>query len=347
MNSLLKRQIRKYLPKELDSNKDLDVFLDAVNRSYNTSDEKFIMLQRATFISADELYDSSKKLIQETNSQKKVIEKLKNVITTLNIDDLDQDSALKSSDSLKLVDFIDLHTKKIIKINQQKDKLLNNLEIKNRELNDYAHMISHDLKSSLQSIEALIYWLKEDYDAVLDEPGKETIALIRHNLYKIDTLVNAISIYANIGKVDKKYQNIDIDVIVKISLTKISIPENIDISIPKKLPIINGNQFNLEQLFINLISNAIKFNDKEHKKVEIGFVEEQFFWKFYVKDNGNGIEEKYYDKIYTAFSKLENDYKSVGIGLSIVKKITEAYNGKVWVESGLGVGSTFYFTLNK
>jgi len=347
MNSLLKRQIRKYLPEELKHNKDLEVFLDAINRSYNTSDEQFGMLQRATSISADELFEASKKLIEETNSQRIVIQKLKNVIDTLNVYDLEQDKPLESSDSLKLVDFINDQTKEILKINQQKDKLLNSLEIQNRELNDYAHMISHDLKSPLQSIETLIYWLRDDYKFVLDANGKETIELIRKNIYKIDTLVNAISKYAKIGKIGRKHQNLDLEVLVKKSLEKIPISENIAISIPENLPNIKGDHYRLEQLFESIIYNAIKFNDKKYKKVEIGFSEENDFWKFFITDNGNGIEEKYFDKIFIAFSKLENDDTSVGIGLSIAKKIVEAYHGKIWLESEISVGSTFYFTLKK
>jgi light-regulated signal transduction histidine kinase (bacteriophytochrome) len=347
MNSLLKRQIRKYLPKEFQSNKELELFLDAVNRSYNTSDDKFVMLQRATSISADELFEASKKLLQETNSQRKVIGKLKNVIDTLNVYDLEQEEPKESSDSLKLVDFIDDQTKEILKINQQKDILLHNLEIQNRELNDYAHMISHDLKSPLQGIEALTNWLIDDYSHVLDAKGKETIELIRQNIYKIDTLVNAVSKYAKIGKISKKHKNLDLEVLVKKSLKQIPISENSSIHIPKKLPTIKGDQYRLEQLFVSLINNAIKHNDKKDKKVEIGFLEKKDFWEFYINDNGNGIEEKYFDKVFIAFSKLESDDSSVGIGLSIAKKIVEAYHGNIWLESEPGIGSTFYFTLKK
>ena len=134
MNSLLKRQIRKYLPKELHSNKELEVFLEAINKSYNTSDEQFAMLQRATAISSEELFDSNQQLKQESEAQKEVIDKLKNVIKTLNFYDIDHDKNLEDFDSLKLANFIDNQTKEIIKINKQKDKLLTNLERQNQEL---------------------------------------------------------------------------------------------------------------------------------------------------------------------------------------------------------------------
>ena len=117
--------------------------------------------------------------------------------------------------------------------------------------------------------------------------------------------------------------------------------------IPKKLPNIKGDDKRIEQLFLNLIDNSIKFNDKKNVKIEIGFSENTDFWKFYIKDNGKGIEEKYFQKTFIAFFKLENDYKSAGIGLSIVKKIIDLYEGDIWIESKLKEGSTFHFTIKK
>lgn len=347
MNSLLKRQIIKYLPKNLQSNKELDGFLDAIERSYTTSDEQFLMLQRATKISSEELFEANKKLEEETNSQRKIIVKLKSVMDTLKFYELEQDNPLENSGSLKLVDFIDNQTKEILKINQQKDILLKDLERQNLELNEYAHMIFHDLKSPLQSVEALTVWLKEDYDAVLDDEGKEIIIQIRQQVEKIDTIVKAISTYANIETIENKKLDIDIDFILSNFISDVKNSNNLEILIPRKLPIIQGSLRNLEQLFKNLLSNAIKFNDKENKKIEIGFTEQNNFWQFYIKDNGKGIEEKYFDKIFTAFFKLNNDYESVGIGLSIVKKIVEAYSGEIKLESKVNVGTTFYLTLKK
>jgi light-regulated signal transduction histidine kinase (bacteriophytochrome) len=347
MNSLLKRQIRKYLPKDLQSNKELETFLDAVGRSYTTADNQFAMLQRATKISSEELFDANEKLKEETNSQRKVIEKLKSVIDTLKFYGLEQNNPIENSDSLKLVDFIDNQTKEIIKINQQKDSLLKSLEQQNQELNDYTHMISHDLKTPIQNIEALSVWLKEDSEKVLDNEAKERIELIRENTQKIDTLVRAIHKYSTIDKEKQKRYNLDLDKLLKTILKEFNLPENINVHIPKKLPNIKGDKNRMEQLFVNLIDNAIKFNDKENIQIEVGFSDEDTFWKFYVKDNGKGIDKKYFHKIFIAFSKLENDYKSAGIGLSIVKKIIDVYKGNIWIESQLKIGSIFYFTIKK
>ena len=111
--------------------------------------------------------------------------------------------------------------------------------------------------------------------------------------------------------------------------------------------LIKGDKYRLQQLFQNLITNAINYNDKEKGIIEIGFADQNDFWQFYVKDNGKGIAETYFNKIFKTFQKLENNPISTGIGLSIVKKIIDLYGGKIWLESSLGIGTTFYFTLKK
>lgn len=348
MNSLLKRQLRKYLPKELQSNKDLEVFLDAVNKSYDTSDDQFVMLQRAASISSEELFESNKQLRQESKSQKEIIDKLNNVINTLKFYKLDEVKNLESSDSLKLVDFIDNQTKEIIEINKQKDRLVASLEQQNQELNDYAHMVSHDLKSPLQSIDALTTWIEEDYFQDLGDGGREIVNLIKENVEKMDTLIQGILEYSTIGKMEKKIYEVDLNILLEDLIVAIDNPEDIEISVPENLPIIHGDQHRLELLFHHLIHNAIKFNNKgEEGLIEINFSDEGNFWKFTVKDNGKGIEKSYFDKIFIAFQKLENDYKSTGIGLSIVKKIVEAYKGKISLESIPNIQTTFTFTLKK
>ncbi|WP_299060858.1 ATP-binding protein [uncultured Polaribacter sp.] len=347
MNSLLKRQIRKFLPKELQSNEELKEFLEAIDGSYTVSDEQFAMLQRATTISSEELFEANKKLQKETTAQKKIIHKLEGVIDKLQFYDLKNDRPKESKDSLKLVDFIDNQTNEIIKINQQKDILLKSLEQQNRELNDYAQMVSHDLKSPLQSIDALTSWVLQDYSSILDSAGKENLQLIRENVEKMDTLVKGILQYSTIGKFEKEVYNVNIDSLVSEILIHRQKSNTITVNIPNKLPTIKGNRFRLEQLFTHLIDNAIKFNKKEVITIEIGFKEDHDFWNFFIKDNGNGIAEKYFDKIFVAFQKIEDDFKSSGIGLSIVKKIIEVCKGKIYVESIPDVGSTFYFSIKK
>lgn len=348
MNPLIKRQLRKYLNPSLQENEEVKSLVEAVSKSYNTSEEQFSMLQRATAISSEELYQANERLRKESKSQKEVIEKLKNVISTLNSYDLtEENDEISELDSSKLVDVIDNQTKEILQINKQRDRLLENLERRNKELNEYTHLVTHDLKSPLQSIDALTFWLRDDYREALGEDGREKINLIRENVEKMDELVKGIAKYSTIGKLIKDTYEVDLNKIVNKVLKKVSIPQNITVSIPEILPIVQGDNFRLEELFFSIIDNAVKFNDKEEGEITIDFTDTKDFWEFNIKDNGKGMEEQYFEKIFLAFQKLENDYKSAGIGLSIVKKIIEQYEGKIWIESELTKGTTFYFTLKK
>ncbi|MEM6719874.1 MAG: ATP-binding protein [Bacteroidota bacterium] len=349
MNPLLKRQLRKYVSQDLQNHPEMERFLDAVNRSYNTSNEQFAMLQRATAISSEELFEANEQLRKESDAQKEIIQKLKNVIDTLKSYELTDGEPNENleSDSLRLVDLIDNQTKEILQINQQRDKLLANLERQNQELNNYTHLVSHDLKSPLQSIDALSSWLKDDYENLLDENGKETIRLIRNNVEKMDRLVNGILKYSTIGTISHNFYKVNLNQTVQKIIDFMDIPEHFTVSIPQDLPIVTADNFRMEELFRNLLRNAIKFNDKPQGEITIGYADKGEFWEFYVKDNGKGIEAKYFDKVFEAFQKLENHYKSTGIGLSIVKKIIELYHGEIWIESTPNLGTTFYFTLKK
>ncbi|MDT0558976.1 ATP-binding protein [Ichthyenterobacterium sp. W332] len=235
---------------------------------------------------------------------------------------------------------------KACKAFKEQEQLLHNLEIQNQELSDYAHMVSHDLKSPLRSIDTLTAWLKEDYSDQLDTSGKKQIDTIRGSVEKMDTLINGILDYSTIGKDQPESYKVDLNVLLKDVLKMIEIPDHVSIKLPE-LPSVFGDKYRLQQLFQNLLSNAIKYNDKADGHIEVGFEDKQPFWEFYIKDNGKGIDAVYFNKIFKAFEKLENNRESSGIGLSIVKKIVDLYGGKIWLTSELGKGTTFFFTLKK
>lgn len=347
MNSLLKRQIRKFLSEALKENKDLEAFLNAIDLSYNNFDDQFSMIQRAMKISSEELFEANRKLQRETKEQKELIDKLKNVINRLKFFDSNSESKEdKELNGKELVDFIENQAKEIVKINNQREILLKELEYQNQELSDYAHMVSHDLKSPLRSIDSLTAWLNEDYNDKIDENGKQSLDLIRSNVYKMDALINGILEYSTIGKSRVEVYDVNIDKLIDDISESLHKPDHFSI-IKNNLPVIKGDKYRLKQLFQNLITNALSYNDKEKGIIEIGFKEQREFWEFYVKDNGKGINEKYFNKIFKIFEKLEINHKSTGIGLSIVKKIVNAYGGKIWVKSEISKGTTFYFTLKK
>ena len=349
MNSLLKRQIRKYLNEgELDAN--LEPFIDAVNKSYNNYDEHFDMLQRAMSISSEELFSANQKLHKEAKAQQKLIDKLKSVINTLKVYDLSETDKTDDGGELSglhLVNFLDSQTKDIIEINAQREQVLQKLAQQNQELSDYAHMVSHDLKSPLRSIDSLTAWLKEDYKDKIDDEGNTHLNLIRNNVEKMDKLISGILDYTTISKNKSDFYDVDVNKLIDNIIEAIAVPDHITIRKTTTLPLISGDKFRLQQLFQNLIDNAIKYNDKESGVIEIGCEAQNDFWKFTIQDNGKGIEQMYFDKIFKTFEKLENNPNSTGIGLSIVKKIVDVYGGKIWLESELGTGTTFYFTLKK
>lgn len=348
MNSLLRRQLRKYLTDDLKSNSGLEEFLDAVDRSYSNFDEQLAMQQRAMTISSDELYRANQQLRDEAKAQNEVIDKLKHIIETLKFYNLPDGEKTDNIDldGSKLVDFIDNQTKEIVEINKQREQLLEELAYQNQELSDYAHMVSHDLKSPLRSIDTLTAWLKEDYADQLDDNGKAQINTIRTSVEKMDTLINGILEYSTIGKTSIDVYDVDLNLLTDDIIKIIEVPDHINIEKPS-LPVIKGDKYRLQQLFQNLISNAIAYNDKDQGKIEIGITDKDQFWEFYVKDNGKGIEEVYFEKIFKTFQKLENNQESTGIGLSVVKKIVELYGGDIWLTSELGKGTTFHFTLKK
>lgn len=349
MNSLLKRQIRKYLNKDLANSKELEAFISAVNHSYNNFDEQFIMLQRAMTISSDELFKANQSLQKKTEAQKKVISKLNSAFETLKSkkQSNEKEIDLKDLDGLKLAEFINEQAQKVVEVNQQREKLLEELSYQNQELNDYAHMISHDLKTPLRSIDTLIVWLYDDNQKVFNQSDRETIYQIRNNVEKMELLINGILEYSTIGKSQAGKYNVDVNYAINEILGRLNIPSNITIVKKEEFPLIKADMYRIQQVFQNLISNAINFNDKKKGLVEIGFENLDNYWQFYVKDNGQGIEPQYFDKIFKTFQKLENKVGSIGMGLSVVKKIVNMYDGEVWVESEIGKGSTFFFTIKK
>ena len=125
------------------------------------------------------------------------------------------------------------------------------------------------------------------------------------------------------------------------------IPEHIEIKLVNTLPVVKGDKTKLQQVFQNLVSNAIKFSDKDKGIIEIDFLSKKDHYQFSIKDNGIGIEKKFHDKIFKIFHVLNKSKDSTGIGLSIVKKIINLHEGEIWLKSQPKIGSTFYFTLKK
>ena len=340
MHSLLKRQIDKKLVGGLN---DLDVFLVAINDSYQNYESQIEMLQRAMKISSDELFEANKKLRDEAESLKELNKNLQSILDSMS---LGQGFAT-TNEIFDSSEYIKQQSIEIVKINKQREELLFSLEKQNTALNEYAHMVSHDLKAPLRSIDTLINWFIQDNESLMNEANLKSLNRILLNVEKMDSLIKGILNYSSIENQTHEERIIDVNVVLNDFLKTVDIPKNASVKVITKLPTLKGNDFRLKQLFQNLIQNALKYNDKEFIEIEISCIEKDQEYLFQIKDNGIGIPKAYQQKIFDIFSKLQNDDNSSGIGLSIVKKIIEFYNGQIWLKSQEGIGTTFYFTIAK
>jgi len=247
---------------------------------------------------------------------------------------------------------IDNLNREILQRNQAEQKqaeLLKKVESANKELTDFAYVVSHDLKAPLRGIKTLASWISTDYADKLDQNGKEQMNLLLSRVDRMHNLIDGILQYSRIGRVEEKKVQVNLNELVAEVVDMVAPPQNIAITVENELPVIEFERTRIMQVFQNLLSNAIKFMDKLEGHVRIGCVEEDGFWKFTVADNGPGIEEKYFEKIFEMFQTLapRDDVESTGVGLTVAKKIVELYGGRIWLQSKVGEGSTFLFTLPK
>jgi light-regulated signal transduction histidine kinase (bacteriophytochrome) len=262
---------------------------------------------------------------------------------------------------------LELRTRIIGIVLQKADELaiLNTeLERSNIELDSFAYVASHDLKEPLRGIHNYSTFLIEDYGEQLGEDGTHKLATLMRLTQRMEDLINSLLHYSRFGRAELLFQPVDLEEVVEgvLDVIKISQPVPVDFRIPRPLPTVQCDRTQVTELFTNLISNAIKYNDQELKWVEIGYIlPEEVNQKlpeslnlnpaqtvFFVKDNGIGIRAKHLETIFKIFKRLHpaSQYGGgTGAGLTIAKKIVERHGGNIAVESTFGEGSTFYFTL--
>ncbi|MHA7056316.1 sensor histidine kinase [Aquimarina sp. M1] len=350
MNPLLKRQIRKNLPDHLKGNPDLEIFLDAINKSYATYEEQFVMLQRAMSISSKELFDANVKLREEADQQRLVITSLNDATKALRSISYKKETANtgehKELTGLELASLIEQQATQISNFEKQRAKILKDLEKSNEELSNYAQIVSHDLKSPLRNVSALVSWIKED-SADMNGTVLSHIDHIQGNLEKMENLIGGILEYSLIDKKEQSEVVVDLNIVIKDTIDSIHAPDSIGFTVDTVFPTLKKDPYRLRQLFQNLISNAVQSIQTKQGEIHVGAEDKEEYWQFYVKDNGSGIEDRYYKKIFEIFQSVDKEKKSTGIGLSIVKKVIDLYEGEIWLNSEVGVGTTFYFTLKK
>jgi signal transduction histidine kinase len=223
------------------------------------------------------------------------------------------------------------------------------LETANRELQDFAYIVSHDLKAPLRAISQLASWIAEDHQDTLTDDGQEQLDLLLNRVRRMHSLIEGILQYSRIGRVKETVVAIHVSDILTEVVDFIGVPDSVKVIFDSDLPIIWAERVRIFQLFQNLLSNSVKFMDKADGLILISCEEQDDFYHFSVADNGPGIKEEYFEKIFQIFQCLapRDEYESTGIGLSLVKKIVGLYNGKVWVESIVGRGTVFHFSLDK
>ncbi len=229
------------------------------------------------------------------------------------------------------------------------DELLKKVDNINKELKEFTYIVSHDLKSPLRGIKTLANWVLSDCADKLSDESKEQMNLLLERVERMHNLIEGALQYSRAGQANGKRVQINLNNFIREIIDMVVPPENITITIEDELPIIECEEIHAMQIFQNLLSNAIKYMDKPQGRIKIGCVEQDGFWKFSVADNGPGIEEKHFERIFKIFQALPTsaDFEGTGVGLTVVKKLVGLYQGEIWVESKLGEGSTFFFTLQK
>jgi len=223
------------------------------------------------------------------------------------------------------------------------------LKKSNEELEQYAYVVSHDLREPLRGISSYLNFLKEDYLENLDDNGQMFINEALKELLRLNGMIEAILNFSKLTKELKELAPVDCQLVYNKALSnlRISIEESGAIIKCDELPTINGDDHLLLQLFQNLIGNAIKYRAKESPIIHVTVNRRQDECIFCIEDNGIGISPSKFDKIFVIFQRLhhQKEYSGTGIGLSICKKIVEHHRGKIWVEPGKEKGSIFKFTL--
>jgi chemotaxis family two-component system sensor kinase Cph1 len=230
-------------------------------------------------------------------------------------------------------------------------KLAEELKRSNAELQQFAYVASHDLQEPLNQVISYVQLLEMRYQDQLDNKAKDFIGFAVDGVTQMQQLIDDLLAYSRLGSRAKEFAPTDLNKILQRVLTnlQIKIEDSQAVINYNSLPIVYGDDTQLMQLWQNLITNALKFKSNQPPEINIRIEEQDKFWLFSIQDNGIGMEQKFSERIFVIFQRLhtKDEYPGTGIGLTICKKIVERHGGKIWVESELNQGSTFYFTIAK
>ena len=224
------------------------------------------------------------------------------------------------------------------------------LEFANKELESFTYSVSHDLRAPLRSINGFARFLIEDYSDKIDEEGKRFIMTIRENATTMDQLISDMLNLSNVSRTSINQSRVSMGDVARSMYQEVATDKEkkeFHLTI-HKMPPVNCDPSLIKQVWQNLISNALKYSSRaEVKKIIIGAEENEEEARFYIKDHGAGFDDKYKHKLFGVFYRLhrEKEFKGTGVGLAIVHRIINRHGGKVWADSKINEGATFYFSL--
>jgi len=220
------------------------------------------------------------------------------------------------------------------------------LERSNRELDQFAYVTSHDLKAPLRAIANLSQWIEEDIGEQLEGDTRKQMDLLRGRVNRMEDLIEGILQYSRLGRVAVDIETVDVGELLAETIDTLAPPEGFIIEVGSDMPILETAKIRLSQVFANLISNAIKYHDREDGHIQVSVTDAGEFYEFTVADDGPGIAPEYHDKVFQIFQTLiaKDTRESTGVGLTLVKKIVEDQGGTIELESETGQGADFRFT---
>ncbi len=242
-----------------------------------------------------------------------------------------------------VIAFSDITTRR--RAERERERLIAALARSNRELDQFAYVASHDLKAPLRGIANLSQWIEEDLGEGVPPDVAEKMTLVRGRVQRLEALIDGILQYSRAGRVRTAVEEVDVDALLHEIVELLAPPPEVSVTIGPNMPVISTERTPLQQVFMNLINNAIKYNKRPGATVNISVRDAGGYYAFSVADNGPGIEPQYHERIFGIFQTLESRDKveGTGIGLSVVKKTVELHGGSITVDSALGEGATFTF----
>lgn len=226
-------------------------------------------------------------------------------------------------------------------------RLTRDLEQSNRELDQFAYVASHDLKAPLRGIANLITWIEEDIGDRITGESREHMHLVKGRINRMEGLIEGVLAYSRAGRVRERIETVDVGALVAETVELLAPPATTTVSIAPGMPTIESERTPLQQVFINLIGNAIKYSGRDDARIDIRVQPDgEQCHRYTVADNGPGIAPQYHEKVWEIFQVLapRDRIEGTGIGLSVVRKLVETRGGRAWLESQPGRGTTFHFT---